>query len=50
MAAIRQLVAAAEPPLRLQLGSDCVGLVESKLTSVANELERWRELALSTDY
>ena len=35
--------------LRLQLGSDCVGLVENKLTSVAKELDRWRELAVSTD-
>ena len=49
VAAIRELVTAAEPPLCLQLGSDCVGLVENKLTSVAKELDRWRELALSTD-
>jgi len=49
VAAIRELVTAAEPPLRLQLGSDCVGLVENKLSSVAKELDQWRELALSTD-
>jgi NAD(P)-dependent dehydrogenase (short-subunit alcohol dehydrogenase family) len=50
VAAIRRLVAAAEPPLRLQLGSDCVTLVEDKLASVAKELDQWRELALSTDF
>jgi NAD(P)-dependent dehydrogenase (short-subunit alcohol dehydrogenase family) len=50
VAAIRRLVAAAEPPLRLQLGSDCVTLVEGKLDSVAKELDQWRELALSTDF
>ncbi|HWC82396.1 MAG TPA: oxidoreductase [Pseudonocardiaceae bacterium] len=50
VAAIRELVAAAEPPLRLPLGSDCVNLVEGKLASVAEELGRWRELALSTDF
>ena len=49
-AAIRDLVAAAEPPVRLPLGSDCVGLVEGKLGFVAKELDQWRELALSTDY
>jgi NAD(P)-dependent dehydrogenase (short-subunit alcohol dehydrogenase family) len=49
-AAIRRLAAAAEPPLRLQLGSDCVTLVEGKLAAVAGELAQWRDLALSTDF
>jgi NAD(P)-dependent dehydrogenase (short-subunit alcohol dehydrogenase family) len=49
-AAIRQLAAAPEPPLRLQLGGDCVTLVEGKLASVAAELGHWRDLALSTDF
>ncbi|WP_328648622.1 oxidoreductase [Amycolatopsis sp. NBC_00348] len=48
--AIRHLVTTAEPPLRLQLGSDCVRLVEDKLATVAGELDQWRELATSTDY
>ena len=48
--AIRELVTAAESPSRLQLGSDCVGLVEAKLASVAEELDHWRDLALSTDF
>jgi hypothetical protein len=47
---VRQLAAAPEPPLRLQLGSDCVTLVEGKLASVAAELSQWRDLALSTDF
>ena len=34
----------------VQLGSDCVALVESKLDIVRDELDRWRELSLSTDY
>jgi hypothetical protein len=42
--------AAAEPPLRLQLGSDCVNLVEGKLADVTKELGQWRDLALSTDF
>jgi NAD(P)-dependent dehydrogenase (short-subunit alcohol dehydrogenase family) len=50
VAAIRQLAAAPQPPLRLQLGSDCVALVEGKLGSVAAELSQWRDLALSTDF
>jgi NAD(P)-dependent dehydrogenase (short-subunit alcohol dehydrogenase family) len=50
VAALRELVAAADPPLRLQLGSDCVSLVEGKLAAVADELHRWRGLALSTDF
>ncbi len=49
-AAIRQLAAAGQPPVRLHLGSDCVSLVEDKLTAVADELGRWRELARSTDF
>ncbi|MFJ8314189.1 MULTISPECIES: oxidoreductase [unclassified Streptomyces] len=50
VAALLELVSTAEPPLRLQLGSDCVGLVEGKLASVAKELDQWRDLALSTDF
>jgi hypothetical protein len=34
----------------LQLGTDCVARVESKLAQVADELERWRAVALSTDH
>lgn len=44
-AAIVQLAASEEPPLRLQLDSDCVASVESKLDTVRDELDRWRELS-----
>ena len=50
VAAIRQLAATPAPPLRLQLGSDCVALVEDKLASVGKELDQWRAVALSTDF
>ena len=50
VAAIRQLAQTADPPLRLPLGSDCVALVEDKLASVGRELDRWRDLSLSTDF
>jgi hypothetical protein len=50
VAAIRQLAVTTDPPLRLPLGSDCVNLVENKITSVVKELGQWRDLALSTNY
>jgi NAD(P)-dependent dehydrogenase (short-subunit alcohol dehydrogenase family) len=50
VAAICRLADATEPPLRLPLGSDCVALVEGKLTAVAEELGQWRDLSLSTDF
>ncbi|MGW0082235.1 oxidoreductase [Streptomyces sp. NPDC003393] len=49
-AAIVEVARAEKPPLRLQLGADCVARVEAKLASVADELAQWRELALSTGY
>lgn len=49
-AAIQRLATEAEPPLRLQFGSDCVSLVEGKLAFVAKELDQWRDWALSTDF
>ena len=39
-----------DPPLRLQLGTDCVARVEGKLDSVRAELERWRAVAGSTNF
>jgi NAD(P)-dependent dehydrogenase (short-subunit alcohol dehydrogenase family) len=48
--AIRQVTGADRPPFRLQLGSDCVALVEGKLDEVAKELDEWRSLAVSTDF
>jgi NAD(P)-dependent dehydrogenase (short-subunit alcohol dehydrogenase family) len=44
------LVDAAEPPLRLALGSDTIERVEKKNAAVAAELAAWRALSLSTDF
>ena len=49
-AAIVELAGAERPPLRVQLGRDSFGAVADKLKSVAEEQERWRALAVSTDH
>lgn len=43
------VVDAADPPLRMPFGSDTVRRIETKNAFVAEELARWRELAVSTD-
>lgn len=48
--AIVAIATSAEPPLRLQLGTDCVTQVEAKLANVKKELAAWRSLSESTDY
>lgn len=49
-AAMVTIATTADPPLRLQLGTDCLARVEEKLALVAKELAAWRNLAESTDY
>lgn len=44
------LADAAQPPLRLQMGSDAVARVHAKHQQVEQELAQWKELALSTDF
>jgi len=44
------LADAAQPPLRLQMGSDAVARVHAKHLQVEQELAQWKELALSTDF
>ena len=44
------LVEAKKAPLRLPLGSDCVAAIEAKNAFVADELQKWREVSVSTDY
>lgn len=44
------LVEAKKAPLRLPLGSDCVAAIEAKNAFVADELQAWREVSVSTDY
>lgn len=46
--AIVDVTETAEPPLRLQLGTDAVERVEAKLDLVRRELDQWRDVALST--
>ncbi|KPG97190.1 short-chain dehydrogenase [Pseudomonas sp. RIT-PI-q] len=44
------LVEAEKAPLRLPLGSDCVAAIEAKNSFVAEELQAWREVSVSTDF
>ncbi|MFF2192019.1 oxidoreductase [Streptomyces sp. NPDC058157] len=46
--AVVDITGAAEPPLRLQLGTDAVERVEAKLALVLRELDAWRHTSLST--
>jgi short-subunit dehydrogenase len=49
-AAMVKITEVERPPLRLQLGRDCVAAVETKLAHVKQELEQWRQLAESTAF
>jgi NAD(P)-dependent dehydrogenase (short-subunit alcohol dehydrogenase family) len=44
-----EIIAAAEPPLRLPVGPDAVRRIEAKNNTVAIEIERWRILSESTN-
>ncbi|MHB2081430.1 oxidoreductase [Pseudomonas asiatica] len=48
--ALLALASAANPPLRLALGSDAVARIEAKNSAVEQELAQWRDLSLSTDF
>lgn len=48
--AMLALADAAQPPLRLQLGSDAVARAYEKHQQVERELAQWKDLALSTDF
>src|SRR5215831_14216010 len=49
-AAMVRITEVENPPLRLQLGADCLAAVESKLEQVKTELNQWRDLATSTAF
>ncbi|MFJ4790032.1 oxidoreductase [Streptomyces sp. NPDC088794] len=49
-AAIVRIGGKADAPLRLQLGPDCYARVSEKLSSVAAEQDRWKDVAFSTDH
>ena len=48
--ALVQLAADSDPPLRFVAGADALKVVDDKLADVAREVERWRELSLSTNF
>ncbi|MGL4621440.1 oxidoreductase [Chroococcidiopsis sp.] len=48
--AMIQAVNSDNPPLRLALGADAVGAIESKLESVKAEMEAWKDVAVNTAY
>lgn len=48
--AILALVDEDDPPLRLPLGSDAVGAIEVSDRARLAELDRWRDLSVSTDF
>lgn len=50
VAAMIKITEVENPPIRLQLGADCVAAVTTKLEQVKQELEQWRELAESTAF
>lgn len=49
-AAMIQVVESDNPPLRLALGADAVGVIDEKLQSVKAELDAWKEVAVNTAY
>jgi NAD(P)-dependent dehydrogenase (short-subunit alcohol dehydrogenase family) len=48
--ALVKLAAESDPPLRFVAGADALSIVTEKLKSVAEEVERWRNLSVSTDF
>ena len=48
--AIIEAVEAKEPPLHLVLGSDALRRARAKLQHLSDEVDRWEQVALSTDF
>ncbi len=48
--AVVDVTAATEPPVRLQLGADCVARVGERLDTIRTELETWRAVAEATAF
>ncbi|SCX72587.1 SDR family NAD(P)-dependent oxidoreductase [Variovorax sp. EL159] len=48
--ALVQLAAQPVSPLRFVAGADALAVVTQKIKSVAEEVERWRDLSVSTDF
>lgn len=48
-AAIVDIASAAEPPVHLLLGTDCVAAAEAKIADLQPDIDAWRTLSTSTD-
>lgn len=48
-AAIVDIASAAEPPVHLLLGADCVAAAEAKIADLQADIDAWRTLSTSTD-
>jgi NAD(P)-dependent dehydrogenase (short-subunit alcohol dehydrogenase family) len=48
--AMIQVVEAENPPLRLVLGADALGMIRQKLNSVLTEQMQWEDVSLSTEF
>lgn len=48
--AMIKAVESDNPPLRLALGADAVGVIETKLESVKKELDAWRQVSIDTAF
>ena len=48
--AMIQVVEAENPPLRLVLGADALGMIRQKINSVLTEQMQWEDVSLSTDF
>lgn len=44
------LAESEDPPVRLYLGSDAYRRASSKIEEISSDLERWKDLSLSTDF
>lgn len=44
------LAESEDPPVRLYLGSDAYRRASSKIESIATDLEKWKDISLSTDF
>jgi NAD(P)-dependent dehydrogenase (short-subunit alcohol dehydrogenase family) len=49
-AAIVDIASAAEPPVHLLLGTDCLAAVEAKIEDLKADIDAWRTLSTSTDH
>ena len=46
--AMMAAVDAAEPPLRLVLGADALGMIREKIELQRKELDRWQAISIGT--